>query len=244
MFTKIFANNCLLSLVLISTTHTVIQKTLAEEALTNNQLNSSMLFERIHLAETAGSKERTLQRVKRKGIGSFFGAKSKTTPNTWENSNGQWNNVPENARFPMYGASGEVHGSGGNYFQSQENYRESSIYYLVVGSISFGIIVYCCYQFKSEARGDLDDRFAYRNAVSQQHAPFSSMNDSSPSQQIGCNNAGTHKPPSALAPSAPSFLMTDVLVDTCPNYLPKSDYPEHPPPSYEEAVVSDRKLQS
>lgn len=198
-----------------------------------NEQSTNNMFENRLLANPA-----TLHRVKRKGIGSFFGAKAKTTPNTWDSNNG-------NNRFPIYGAGGELHGPGSIYFQHGENYREANLYYLIVASISFGIIVYCCYQCQSETRRSLDDRIGYRNpALQLQNQPMMSATDDDSSNRFGVIDAYSNRKP--IAPSAPDqqqlVQSTNASFEaTVPSY---PTYPDNPPPSYQEAIQSECRTQN
>lgn len=213
---------------------------LTEEAISNNSLQTE------HSTKELLNKTSILHRVKRKGIGSFFGAKSKTSPNTLDNTNVY-------GQFPQHGYSGSIqnsYGPGTAYYYSN-NYREANLYYLVVSVISFGVIVYCCHQCKVQTRSDLetyrirelDARQRQLNTTSDDSSTFNNSNrlQSTTNDQVFKASA----PP--LTPSDVNTFRNDTIL---PNQISNqinyanSDYPEHPPPSYEEAVDADKHKQS
>jgi len=200
---------------------------------------TSLLLQNVLAEGEDHQMEHILHRVKRKGIGSFFGAKSKTTPNQWDNTQPQ--RIP-----PLYGTSGESQfgNVGSGYFQNYENHREANLYYLIVASISFGVIVYCCYQCHSENR-NLDDRIFYRTRA---------LRTSDGDQTLNRNDT-FFKP---IAPTAPTidnsvnqmnanqFISnrmnnSNEMNDDVPNY---SSYADNvPPPSYQEAIEFESRKQ-
>lgn len=220
--------------------HTAVQYVLTTEAA--NDHNS--------LQTQPGSEppnERVpLRRVKRKGIGSFFGARSKATPNTWDG-----NVLPgQNPNYGAYPASN---------FDGTQNHPEENLYYLIVAAISFGVVVYCCYQCKPHTRGDELDVYRARHLESarQRHQRLQQQNADDSALFDGVLNDTTGQEGDQFKASAPpltSLVRTNdtdryrtatIAHDTAsqpinPNGCANGGlYPTDQPPTYEQAIQFD-----
>lgn len=203
-----------------------------------------------------------LQRVKRKGFGSFFGVlDSKTTPNTISNT---WNNPQNGQQFPP-GASNGMYGSSGsdqfnrNSYYLNNNYRESNLYYLIVSIITFSILVYCCNQCRTNR--NLEDRYEDRhqtdNARQLMNGDSSLITNNANANTNYLNNLSVSNQQNAQddlfkhMPSAPlEPFIAPVQQMTATNRT--ANYPAYPnysnshadesfadkPPSYQEAIAA------
>lgn len=247
-------------------THTVQCAGPAEAANDHNSLqtatNGQPRSEPRSKPASGASAAPVLHRVKRKGIGSFFGARSKATPNTWDPSMAP-------GQIPYYGNSGSVQnfgGRGGNYNQ------EESLYYLIVAAISFGVVVYCCYQCNSQTRGDGLEAYRARHLESarERHQRLQQQNAAGDSslfngglngQSIADNEIDQFKasapPLTPLVQDADRYRTTTTMTTTMtnetasqlPTYPPTNAvnyangglYPTDQPPSYEQAIQLDAR---
>lgn len=245
------ASNCNIAACTLRThthTHTVQYVATAEAANDHNslQIAAANASHEPHSEALSGARRATLHRVKRKGIGSFFGARSKATPNTWDN-----NALP--GQTPNYG------GSSQNYGGSHSS-PEESLYYLIVAAISFGVVVYCCYQCNSHSRGDGLDAYRARHLESarQRHQRLQQQNAGDSSLFNGVLNGqslgeidqfkATAPPltPMVQTSEADRYRTTTTTTTTTndtinrpTDYANGGLYPSDQPPSYEQAIQFD-----
>ena len=143
------------------------------------------------------------------------------------------------------------------YFNNYQNYREANLYYLIVGSISFGIVIYCCYQCQSQSRNDQEAFRARQLDIAQQQRTINQQqqtaDDSLNERQLN-NQFKASAPPLTplVTQDLPTFRSTNELTNAQQqqinqiNYVNNSSsgdyYPDELPPSYDEVVNSKQQI--
>lgn len=169
--------------------------------------------------------------------------------------------------IPHHGYSGSMQNFGA--YGGSNNNQEESLYYLIVAAISFGVVVYCCYQCNSHTRVDGLEAYRARHLESarERHQRLQQQNVAGDSslfngvlngQPLGGNEIDQFK--ASAPPLTPLVQATDPdryrttttttaneTTSQLPTYPPTNQinyangglYPSDQPPSYEQAIQFD-----